>query len=66
MTDTKRSFLERLSYSQPYTITDIEDAIQLGRDLTIQEIYDKMILLPINGVAQVAITEKMLKEIECQ
>ena len=60
--DTKEQFLHKISYSQPYTLTDIEEAIELGKRLTIKELYDKMILLPINGVAQNAITETMLKE----
>ena len=62
--DTKKHFIKRISYSQPYTLSDIEEAMELSRRLTIKEIHDKMLFIPVNGVVQGVITETMLKEMK--
>ena len=64
MNDKVIKFLEEKKWSSPYTEVDLLDAIQLGRDLTIQEIHDKMLFIPVNGVVQGVITETMLKEMK--
>jgi hypothetical protein len=64
MNDKVTKFLETKRWALPFTETDLLEAIQLGRDLTIKEISDSMILLPVNGKTEAAITETMLRKID--
>ena len=63
MDDKVIKFLESKKWSLPYNESDLLDAIQLGRDLTIEEIRGKLIGIPVNGVIQSVLLEEAFKEI---
>lgn len=63
MNDKVIKFLEQKSWSLPYSEVDLLDAIELGRQLIIDEIILNMKGQNVNGILQTVLMEDTINEI---
>ena len=60
---TKEEFLNNVEFTQPYNKKDLEDAIELGRQMALEEVRLGMIGMSVNGILQSVLTEEKFNKI---